>query len=473
MNDTSNNFLKLIKKRIGILRFFITLIIIFLIVLMAFIINKNNKQNILINMISRQQMLTQMISKDVNQKLIVLNALSDGSLMDSKESLNNKVFLINVSLESSKNEYQDNLATLNRGILQYGNKTLNLKNSFDNTSFSNTMEKIELIDFSKSVEVIINNDKTNIDTDMAILYINTNNEQLLVNWNQMSQELIDHQKQISNLYFIIAIIIFLVFVIMVYISISQLNKYLVDPLNELYNGIKNFEMLKINKHKSFSTKNELTPVIDELLHSTLLALSNMAESRDEDTGDHLDRMKIYSAKIAEYLLEDHIYEDAISVSFIKNIEIFSPIHDIGKIGIRDGILLKPGQLTDEEFEIMKKHTIYGAEVFRTAEQNIVKQSQSMFKMGIEIAEGHHEKWNGTGYPYKKSGQNIPLSARIVAVADVLDALTSKRPYKKAFPFEESFKIIIEGKGNHFDPYIIDSLIKHKNDIYGLFISFKK
>jgi HD-GYP domain-containing protein (c-di-GMP phosphodiesterase class II) len=108
---------------------------------------------------------------------------------------------------------------------------------------------------------------------------------------------------------------------------------------------------------------------------------------------------------------------------------------------------------------------------RTAEGNIVKQSQSMFKMGIEIAESHHEKWNGTGYPYKKSGLDIPLSARIVAIADVFDALTSKRPYKRAFPFKESFELIVEGRGNHFDPNIVDSFINHKEDIYKLYMSF--
>jgi response regulator RpfG family c-di-GMP phosphodiesterase len=213
--------------------------------------------------------------------------------------------------------------------------------------------------------------------------------------------------------------------------------------------------------------------IDEMLYSTLIALVKMAEARDEDTGDHLHRMKAYSAKISEFLFEDNVYDELISVSFIKDIERFSPMHDIGKVGIRDGILLKPGSLTDEEFEQMKVHTTYGAEVLRAAEGNIVKQSHSMFGMGIEIAEGHHEKWNGTGYPYKKSGNEIPLSARIVTVADVLDALTSKRPYKKAFPFEESFKLIVEGRGSHFDPNIIDSLIRHKDEIYELYMSFKK
>jgi response regulator RpfG family c-di-GMP phosphodiesterase len=187
---------------------------------------------------------------------------------------------------------------------------------------------------------------------------------------------------------------------------------------------------------------------------------------------HIERMKEYSKAISEFLLEDSIYKENITIRFIKDIEKFSPMHDIGKVGIKDNILFKPGKLTPDEFEEMKKHTVYGAEVLRTAEKNIKKQNISMFKIGIEIAEGHQEKWDGSGYPYGKSGEDIPLSARIVAVADVFDALTSKRPYKKAFSFEESFSIIVEGKGKHFDPFIIDSLIKHKEDIYRLYRSLE-
>jgi len=212
--------------------------------------------------------------------------------------------------------------------------------------------------------------------------------------------------------------------------------------------------------------------IDEMLYSTLLALAKMAEARDEDTGDHLDRMTAYAVKISEFLLQDNLFEDIITVSFLKNIERFSSMHDIGKVGIKDGILLKPGKLTEEEYDEMKKHVKYGADVLKTAESNIAKQNYSMFKMGIEIVEGHHEKWNGTGYPYKKSGVEIPLSARIVAIADVFDALTSKRPYKEAYTFEESFTYIVEGKGQHFDPSIIDCLTKHKNEFYELYISFE-
>ncbi|MGD9569488.1 MAG: HD domain-containing phosphohydrolase [Sedimentibacter sp.] len=213
--------------------------------------------------------------------------------------------------------------------------------------------------------------------------------------------------------------------------------------------------------------------IDEMLYSTLLALTKMSEARDEDTAEHLDRMTAYSVKITEFLLQDNLYCDQLTVSFIKGIERFSPMHDIGKVGVKDGILLKPGKLTTDEFEEMKKHVAYGTEVLRTAESNIAKQRYSMFKMGIEIVEGHHEWWDGSGYPYNKSGYDIPLSARIVAVADVFDALTSKRPYKKAYEFDESFNYIIEGSGSHFDPTIINSLKKRKDKIYELYLKFQK
>lgn len=213
--------------------------------------------------------------------------------------------------------------------------------------------------------------------------------------------------------------------------------------------------------------------IDEMMYSTLLALTKMAEARDEDTADHLDRMTAYSMKITDFLLKDKIYEEEITVPFLKGIERFSAMHDIGKVGVKDGILLKPGKLTEEEYEEMKKHVAYGADVLRTAESNIAKQGYSMFKMGIEIVECHHERWDGSGYPYKKSGHEIPLSARIMAVADVFDALTSKRPYKRAYSFEESFNYIIEGSGQHFDPSIIDCLKRHKNELKELYLSFQQ
>ncbi|MEL7648529.1 MAG: HD domain-containing phosphohydrolase [Sedimentibacter sp.] len=213
--------------------------------------------------------------------------------------------------------------------------------------------------------------------------------------------------------------------------------------------------------------------IDEMQYSTLLALTKMAEARDEDTGDHLDRMTAYAVRISEFLLEDNLFQDVITVSFLKNIQRFSPLHDIGKVGIKDGILLKPGKLTDEEYNEMKKHVKYGSEVLRAAESNMEKLSYSVFKMGIEIVECHHEKWDGTGYPHCKNGREIPLSARIVAVADVFDALTSKRPYKKALTFEDSFSYILHERGMHFDPEIVDCLERHRSEFYKVYSSFER
>lgn len=204
--------------------------------------------------------------------------------------------------------------------------------------------------------------------------------------------------------------------------------------------------------------------IDNIIYSSILALAKLAEARDTDTGEHLDRMKVYSRIIAQLLLENDLYTDEVNWEFIRNIERYSPLHDIGKVGISDSILLKKGKLNEEEYEEMKKHTYYGASVLKTAEQNISRKGHSLFGLGIEIAECHHEKWDGSGYPYGKKGLEIPLSARIVAIADVFDALTSRRPYKEPMSFDEAINIIAEGSGTHFDPYIVDVFLKNKNRI---------
>lgn len=212
--------------------------------------------------------------------------------------------------------------------------------------------------------------------------------------------------------------------------------------------------------------------INDLVFSTILALAKLAEARDEDTGEHLERMKKYARLIAELLFENDIYPGEITPEYFDQIERFSPLHDIGKVGVRDSILLKPGRLTREEYEEMKLHTLYGASVLRAAEENIAKRGRHIFALGIEIAEGHHEKWDGSGYPYGKNGLEIPLSARIVAVADVFDALTSRRPYKEAYTFEASMRIIEEGKGTHFDPKIAEVFLANHDRVKKMYEEFK-
>lgn len=201
---------------------------------------------------------------------------------------------------------------------------------------------------------------------------------------------------------------------------------------------------------------EKTELVESLVISAVSGLSKLAESRDPETGDHLARMSQYSMILAEELSHDSLYQDQIDNRYIRDILRFSPMHDIGKVGIADSILLKPGRLTGEERHDMEFHPAIGGEVLKRCEEQLNASGHSMFTTGIEIAEGHHEKWDGSGYPHGWKGKEIPLSARIVAVADVFDALTSKRPYKEAWPVEKALKLFDEESGKHFDPEIINA-----------------
>ncbi len=210
--------------------------------------------------------------------------------------------------------------------------------------------------------------------------------------------------------------------------------------------------------------------VSDIIYSSILALAKLAETRDGSTGEHMNRMASYARLIAELLYENHLYTDEINHEYIERIERYSPLHDIGKVGIPDNILLKPGKLTEEEYDKMKLHTMYGAEVLKQAEMS-TRDNKGLFHMGVEIVEGHHEKWDGSGYPRGISGTDIPLSARIVAVADVFDALTSVRPYKQALTFDASLDIILQGRGSHFDPVIVDIFVSNCDRVAKIYKKF--
>jgi putative two-component system response regulator len=188
---------------------------------------------------------------------------------------------------------------------------------------------------------------------------------------------------------------------------------------------------------------------------TIIALAKLAEFRDPETGEHLERMREYSKVIAYKLRELPKYRYYISDRYIENLYKSSPLHDIGKVGIRDEVLLKPGKLSQDEFELMKQHTTIGGDALAAA-TNFSGMDRSFLDMGKEIAYFHHEKWDGTGYPRGLKGEHIPLSARILAIADVYDALTSKRVYKKAFTHDQARKIIVEECVSHFDPEVFNA-----------------
>ena len=186
-------------------------------------------------------------------------------------------------------------------------------------------------------------------------------------------------------------------------------------------------------------------------------MANLIESRDEDTGEHVMRTSWFVNALARELAKDSPYKDQLTEEYLDNLWKAAPLHDIGKIKVSDTILCKPGRLTKEEFEIMKTHAAEGGKIVYETMQNI--EEQDYVEIAHDVAKYHHEKWDGSGYPEGLSGQNIPLCARIMAVADVFDALTSKRCYKDAMSVEEAYKIIKESSGSHFDPVVAEAFVK--------------
>jgi PAS domain S-box-containing protein len=195
--------------------------------------------------------------------------------------------------------------------------------------------------------------------------------------------------------------------------------------------------------------------------ATIVGLAKLAEYRDEDTGAHLERIREYARIIAEELSRKHEYQGHITPEYIEDIYSSSILHDIGKVGVPDSILLKPGKLTSEEFEIIKRHSTLGGEALSAVEAQV--EGKSFLTLGREIAYYHHEKWDGSGYPEGRKGEDIPLSARIVALAAVYDALTSRRTYKEAYSHEKARDIIVTDRGKPFAPDVVDAFLVHEEE----------
>ncbi|MDD2367270.1 MAG: two-component system response regulator [Desulfuromonadaceae bacterium] len=195
--------------------------------------------------------------------------------------------------------------------------------------------------------------------------------------------------------------------------------------------------------------------VSRLQESSILVMVSLAEFRDECTGNHIRRTQEYTRILAEQLSLSPKFAPHLTVQQIEIIAKSAPLHDIGKIAIPDGILLKPGKLTNEEFDVIKTHARRGFDMLRTA-GGYMGERGDFLSMAMDISHYHHEKWDGTGYPNALVGEEIPLAARLMAVADVFDALTTSRPYKAAIPFERAAAIIMEGSGTHFDPQVVDA-----------------
>lgn len=210
-------------------------------------------------------------------------------------------------------------------------------------------------------------------------------------------------------------------------------------------------------YNAYHKMQDMNAQLEKTKDVTLFALATLAEKRDFETGAHLSRTAAYVGLIAYELYKLPNYRKLLTPTYIQDIIKSAPLHDIGKVAIPDVILRKPGKLTQEEFEVMKRHSIVGYETLFSAESKL--KFRSFLTIAKQMIRSHHEKWNGKGYPDQLSGESIPLSARIMALADVYDAIRSERPYKSEISHEDAVKIITAERGEHFDPAIVDVFLK--------------
>ncbi len=222
------------------------------------------------------------------------------------------------------------------------------------------------------------------------------------------------------------------------------------------------------EHEIYRRTQEIIAIQDV----TIIAMGSLAETRDSETGNHIRRTQNYVKMLAMKLKNNPRFRHILTDENIELLYKSAPLHDIGKVGVPDHILLKPGKLTPQEFEIMEKHTVFGRDAILAAEKRL-ESPTSFLTFAREIAYSHQEKWDGSGYPEGLTGDDIPISARLMAVADVYDALITRRIYKPAFAHEESVDIIKNGYAAHFDPDIVDTFIEIEKELYEVAQKFKK
>ena len=239
-----------------------------------------------------------------------------------------------------------------------------------------------------------------------------------------------------------------------------------DEIENLYNAIVKMSGDSVEHLEDIKRKND---TIRKMQNALILVLADMVESRDKNTGDHVRKTAAYAKMIMKKMKEMGFYPEVLTDKFIDDVGNSAPLHDVGKIKVSDMILNKPGRLNDEEFVIMQSHAAIGGEIIDQV-INLVPEPDYL-KEAKNLAKYHHEKWNGKGYPEGLSGEDIPLSARIMAVADVFDALVSRRSYKEPFSFEQACEIIREGSGSHFDPLVAEAFLSAEKEAREIAESF--
>ena len=238
-----------------------------------------------------------------------------------------------------------------------------------------------------------------------------------------------------------------------------------DEIENLYESLSKTIAETVGYLQDVEAKGE---EIQHMQNGLIYVLADMVESRDKNTGDHVRKTAAYVRLIMNRMKEKGLYKDILTDEFVNDVVNSAPLHDVGKIMVSDVILNKPGRLTDEEFAIMKTHTTAGSKIIASA-MSLVSDS-GYLKEAKNLATYHHERWDGSGYPSGKAGEEIPLSARVMAVADVFDALVSKRSYKEPFPFEKAMDIIREGAGTQFDPVIAELFIESADEVRAITVA---
>ena len=313
---------------------------------------------------------------------------------------------------------------------------------------------------------------------VAVFFLLINKDLLWI--SQVGKELTDSQARIIILgEFAFVGATLLTYIINVIFSYARNMKFFLSSENEilalatagkLNNSVtvsSNDEFGEIAHHTNLMIASLLdkTCELQKTQDVTIISLASLAETRDNETGAHILRTQRYVKAIAKAVQNNPLFRDQLSDEIIDLLYKSAPLHDIGKVGIPDRILLKPGKLDNDEFEIMKTHASLGSEALKQAEEEL--GGTSFLHYAREIALSHHEKWDGSGYPNGLTGNQIPLSGRLMAIADVYDALISRRVYKPAFTHEEAMKIILQGKGNHFDPELIDAMLNIEDEFISI------
>ncbi|MGN0483179.1 MAG: HD-GYP domain-containing protein [Lachnospiraceae bacterium] len=303
--------------------------------------------------------------------------------------------------------------------------------------------------------------------DMAVYYNNTTLKEFLTEIDENLDKLSvytetyieEQQKEMADA-IELAVIVERVCMIVVIGIIFVCSIYCVKITRGLDQYKEELEKEIVKKNEVIQKRNEKMIHLQE---GIIIGMANLIESRDGDTGEHVKRTSAYVRLIAEAARERGVYAEELTQTYIDCLVKAAPLHDVGKIAIPDQILNKPGKLTEAEFEAIKRHSLKGGRIIREIFEPIIEDEQYL-KIAVDVASFHHEKWDGSGYMKHLKGQEIPLSARIMAIADVFDALVSQRCYKEALSVDEAFEIITESSGSHFDPKLVKVFLEIRPQI---------